>query len=171
MLRKHVGILSLSEDVSNPLLWAHYADAHKGLALEFEAHHAYFERRRSDEDDLYHLRPVTYAHRTSEGRTLSDLDGNDLLVTKAPTWSYEAEWRMLVPLADSARMTTTSEGDRVYLFPIPLSAVKAVVLGARASETLVNRVNLAVSSSEATHIELLRAVLDQSDQRITIRPA
>ncbi|KOR64111.1 DUF2971 domain-containing protein [Clostridium botulinum] len=31
-----VGIFSFSVDVTNPLMWAHYADQHNGIALEFD---------------------------------------------------------------------------------------------------------------------------------------
>jgi K+-sensing histidine kinase KdpD len=44
------------------LLWAHYADAHRGFAIEFDPYHPYFNRRRTDKDELYHLRKVTRLH-------------------------------------------------------------------------------------------------------------
>lgn len=81
-LNTKVGILSLSETIINPLLWAHYADSHKGFAIEFNTEHSFFNRRRSDKDELFHLRKVKYKDRSSLGRTLMDIDGDDLLVTK-----------------------------------------------------------------------------------------
>jgi hypothetical protein len=163
-IEKHLGILSLSEDLLNPLLWAHYADAHRGFALEFDANHPFFDRRRTDKDEFYHLRKVTYAHRTSEGRTLVDITAEDLLLTKAPSWSYEAEWRMLVPL-DDAHQIVSLGGDQIYLFAVPVSAITSVVLGARCSEALRDRVKTATSSGP---IRMLQAALDRERGLIAV---
>src|SRR6185503_18556761 len=34
-LNKHIGVLSLSEKPDHPLMWAHYAENHKGFVIEF----------------------------------------------------------------------------------------------------------------------------------------
>lgn len=167
-LRSKVGILSLSEDPTHPLLWAHYAQSHKGFAIEFDVTHSFFNRRRKETDEFYHLRKVIYADRSMKGRALRDLDGDDLLVTKASAWSYEAEWRMLVPLDDADR-TLVSGGDTIYLFSFPLDAVSGVVLGAKAEPELLNQVAQTFASF-VPHARLMRAALDAEDQRIVISP-
>lgn len=165
VLHTRVGILSLSEDALEQLLWAHYADSHKGFAIEFDAEHPYFHRRRSDDDEFYHLRPVRYVHRNASGRALIDLDGEDLLLTKAPAWSYEKEWRMLLPLQDATRVIEV-DGDIVHLFQFPLSAITQVILGARSSEALREALVAEVDKSDAHHIRLSMARIDSIQQSI-----
>ena len=138
-LQTKVGILSLSDSPTDPLLWAHYAASHKGMAIEFDTRHPYFNRRRSDRDELYHLRKVVYADRSEAPRTFSRLSGPDVLLTKSRNWEYEAEWRMLVPLEDASKVITDAEED-IYLLDFPLAAISGVVIGARAHTGLIGRV-------------------------------
>ena len=166
-LQTKVGILSLSESVTNPLLWAHYASSHKGFAFELSSNHPYFSRRRSESDELYHLRKVKYVDRRDSGRALSEIDGDDLFVTKETSWKYEEEWRMLA-LLDDAEEIVEVDGDSVYLFSFPMEAIRSVILGARSSELLCQRVRLQLASREARHIKVMRAELDTLNRRVVI---
>lgn len=167
-IQSKVGILSLSESADHPLLWAHYADSHKGLAIEFDVQHEYFDRRRSDKDELYYLRQVKYAERSSMGRTLFDLDGDDLLVTKTLSWSHEREWRMLAPL-DAAESSREINGEAVYLFSVPALAITGVVLGARVADKVVDEVAELLRLEHFRHTQLYRAELDMNRQIVTIK--
>lgn len=169
-LATRAGILSLSESLTNLLLWAHYAASHTGFAIAFNAQHYYFSRRRPEKDELYHLRKVRYVDRSSKGRALRHLDGDDLLVTKAASWEYEAEWRMLALLDDAERVI--GDGDNaIYLFSFPIEAVSSVVLGARTPAWVRERVERIIASSDGAHIKLKRAVFDVDNQAVTISDA
>lgn len=167
-LQSRVGILSLSESADHPLLWAHYADSHRGFVIEFDVQHEYFDRRRSDKDELYHLRQVKYAKRSSLGRTLFDLDGDDLLVTKHLSWSYEREWRMLAPL-DAAESCREISGEAVYLFSVPALAITGVVLGARVTDKVADEVAELLRLEHFRHTQLYRAELDMDRQIVAIK--
>lgn len=168
VVEKHVGILSLSETISQPLLWAHYADSHRGLALEFDSQHPFFSRRRTEKDELYHLRKVVYANRTTAGRTLLNLTAEDLLLTKTPEWSYEQEWRMLVPLSDATQVVSVAD-DTIHLFALPPSAITAVVLGARSSAELRHRVAASLPVPQTQHINLQVASLDPDSELVRVQ--
>jgi len=79
-------IASFSEDPSNFLLWSHYADGHKGIALEVEI----------DEDDPC-LTKVLYSEFYSVFTEDDDLTLNHPHVFngKTPEWAYEKEWRII----------------------------------------------------------------------------
>jgi hypothetical protein len=88
------GILCFSQTWKEQLLWAHYADKHKGIALGFEI----------PEGELF---KVTYSY--IEDRTKIELtdDKNyneqkllDLAKIKFHEWEYEKEFRLLVLLGD-----------------------------------------------------------------------
>jgi hypothetical protein len=41
-IRQNFGILSVSKERSDLLMWSHYCDSHKGLVVGFEGLHTYF---------------------------------------------------------------------------------------------------------------------------------
>lgn len=95
-LNKLNGLICFSKSWHNPVLWSHYADKHKGIALGFEV-------------DEKHLSHIKYSQNRVEARfkdnnSDSGLDpayANDLLHTKYKHWEYEEESRLHVKLATS----------------------------------------------------------------------
>jgi len=87
-----VGICCFNPDVENLLMWAHYADAHRGVALIFNLH-----------NDVAHFDalPVRYQkHFSRICPTANAID--DMLfygpLHKGADWKYEKEWRIVKPL-------------------------------------------------------------------------
>jgi hypothetical protein len=162
----NVGILSLSEIPDHELMWAHYADRHRGLVLCFDEGHPFFDRRRSEHDEFYFVRRVRYSD--SRAVSIASLDGDALLVTKGTQWAYEREWRMLLPLQDSTRSLTIA-GDAVHLFAFPSDTLKSIILGAHASEATETTLrNLLRHSPELSHIPVSRAKLDLNTRSVRI---
>lgn len=82
-------MLCLTEKPDDILMWSHYADSHRGICLEFSV--AGIPR-------IGILRRVNYANRFPVVNMLkmpADV-GFEILLTKAPQWTYEAEWRSVV---------------------------------------------------------------------------
>ena len=96
------------------LMWAHYADGHRGLCLQF---------RKDILADNFICKPVNYVDRyptlkevaASEGEALADL----FLFRKSTRWSYENEWRLL------ALFEQTNDG----LLQLPSAALSGVIFG------------------------------------------
>ena len=91
MTARKFGILCFSKNWSDPLLWGHYADKHKGIALGFKI-------------EGYGLIPVHYLSRMpiltiNALRNEKDLI-NRLIKFKYEEWSYENEMRIVVDLSD-----------------------------------------------------------------------
>lgn len=116
------GLLCFSEAVNDPVVWSHYADSHRGIALGFD-----FNR---GED----LMPVTYSDERCDldYATLFNKDGtisrNALVqgfTRKAKSWIYEREHRFFIPL-DSCNMV----GEH-YFYHMPKLSLRQVVLGVR----------------------------------------
>ena len=163
---ENVGLLSLSEIADNELMWAHYADSHTGLVLCFDEQHPFLNRRRSANDEFYFVRKVRY----SDGPPLSlaTIDGDALLVTEGTKWSYEREWRMLVPLRDATRSLTIG-GDTVHLFAFPPDALRGIILGAHATpDTEVSVKTLLNDRPELRHVRLTRATLDLDARSVNV---
>lgn len=111
-----IGIACFCESGDDVLMWSHYGDAHRGLAIELNVFNA----------GGYGLQimPVRYA---AEPPAVSYADRHDAfyaVLQKSESWSYEREWR----IAQMGRA-----GQEV---PIPDGIVASVTLGYRASTVL-----------------------------------
>ncbi len=169
-LDQSVGVLSLSEVWDSQPMWAHYAADHKGFVFAFDEFHPYFSRRRPESDEFYYLRQVIYTEQTPTQSALSLFRGTSPLLMKSLSWSYENEWRMLVPLvaADTVKGTAT---DPIHLFRIPGSAIQKLILGRIASTELVERLHKLVRDTPSlSHVELVRAELDLATGGLTTVP-
>ena len=89
------GLLCLSKAWRNPLLWGHYADKHRGVALGFEI----------PQERLTEVRYVEGLERINGSQTASQPNAIDraldkLRYTKFKDWKYEDEVRLFVPLGE-----------------------------------------------------------------------
>lgn len=149
---KTIGILSLTTDPASPPMWASYAENSKGFVIEFDTSNVFFHRRRSKSDEFYHLREVIYEDRAASG-TMSETN-SDIFVHKSRSWEYEKEWRILLPLETSESKFKTTDGDEIFLFDYPASAVTKIVFGLNTTEHTVKLIKQIVAQSEAyAHIE------------------
>lgn len=88
-MTKKMAILCCSKSVSNTLLWSHYADRHRGMALELEV----------ADEDVTHVRysehrvPVTQAMLDAMQPDVPSELGEYLSI-KAADWAYEDEARI-----------------------------------------------------------------------------
>jgi hypothetical protein len=88
-------IISFSNSWRDPLLWGHYADSHRGMALGFEVP--------DDENFLWKVRyrrkrfPIKWDAEVGQIVNGSDVI-KGLIRTKYKDWKYEGEYRMFVGL-------------------------------------------------------------------------
>ena len=110
------GIFSMSADPAHPLMWAHYADQHRGLCLGFR------QKSGSKLADPTHCLPVTYSdelpvmqgdglqtsmalsvdpsgrpYTSSLKLSFEDETFQRIVTTKPTVWSYEQEVRYIEP--------------------------------------------------------------------------
>ncbi len=124
-----IGVLCLTETPNNLLMWAHYAGSHSGFVVEFDHQHEFFNQRRTEVDELRHLRKVLYAQERPI-LFFENSDGTELLLTKSHHWAYEQEWRMFMALEDASSIKSNSIGD-FHLFDFPIESVVSVTFGCR----------------------------------------
>jgi hypothetical protein len=124
-MRKGLRVCSFSANNRSLLMWSHYADQHRGLCIEYDV-----SSLPPDDERRYALCPVIYADRFFDaGEYFRDAmqrrDFNNLWLTiacshKAPEWSYEEEWRLILSLGPNEESSV----------PVPMP-IKAVYLGSR----------------------------------------
>lgn len=89
-LDKDRGVACFTEKVDDLLMWAHYADGHRGFCLEFDTALGPFEK----------VQPVTYCDHYPKIDVVAAALGTKamslpILTTKSMDWSREKEWRVL----------------------------------------------------------------------------
>jgi Protein of unknown function (DUF2971) len=83
-------VLSLSADARNHLMWSHYADGHKGVALVFDASHGEFAL-------AYKVSYVPQRQPMEITTQDQSVILKNTLLTKLDTWDYEKEFRCIAP--------------------------------------------------------------------------
>lgn len=133
-----VGVLSFTEDHTNPLMWAHYSDEHKGMVIEFDANEPLFQdsidfndgrKSRFGESILgstYEF-PIKVMYRREKQRydRLEHVAPNstreypwkkilyNVFYTKSNDWIYEKELRSIVEL-NYADVIICDENEHVW---------------------------------------------------------
>ena len=129
------GVICFSKDWSNPVLWSHYADKHRGIALGFEV---------TDRIAI----PVSYEKALTKVEIEQLMSGADpskdfgrmLLATKFDDWRYERECRVFIDLTQHE-----SEGGIYFRRFDEHLKISSVILGARC-EVPINQVRELVSA-------------------------
>ena len=97
-------VVSLCNDFKNRLMWSHYADNHSGFCIEYD-----FSKEKGINQNLLTL-PVIYSKVRPKFPWKAFMDAKNLnteeasaeimlsVLTKDDVWSYENEWRILVPV-------------------------------------------------------------------------
>ena len=166
-LEELLGVLCLTEAPDSLLMWAHYADSHRGFVIEFDESSPFFDRRVSGEDELRHLRRVTY-DRTRPSLTLSEVEDGSAFLTKGLEWRYETEWRMIVSL-DGADKILDSGHEVIHLFKFPPQALKSVIFGCRMTEAKRNEIGSILAQPQYSHVYCKRVETDDEHYLLHVR--
>lgn len=101
--RKVIGIYSLSQTYNHELLWAHYANSHKGFCIEYDLNALLITNKM---DKIYSF-PIKYSNKIPQVE-ISDMSGKGgfpiiqkLAGTKSKSWSYEEEFRLITDQSGS----------------------------------------------------------------------
>jgi hypothetical protein len=142
------GVLCFTKSWKNPVLWGHYADKLRGVALGFEV-------------TSPHLLPVIYAKTPAKIETnpktglpqMNDDLVDQLQRTKFEDWRYEEEMRVYVQLDHDMRESG------LYFYPFDSSIVLTeIVLGPRCELPIASLIALFGSSEQ--EIKIIKSRLD-----------
>ena len=138
-MRQHFerqGFISFSRDGYNPLLWAHYASAHKGIRIQFSTKLPDDAKTIDDLPIGLQLMKVRYTNARPSIRAsklskdlASGIGGDELMdaiLNKSKHWEYENEWRFIGSI--SARREPVITGNWVDIGP---SALEKITLGVK----------------------------------------
>lgn len=181
---EYTGILSLTRSSTNALMWAHYADGHRGVVLEIDTDVAGLTCvKRNMIPTQYGS--VIYSRSRPTGQYSSDFKEGvavgathhfdfshfekwqRLFLTKPLDWAYEEELRVAKCLKGLESKGTSSnpsgnctivdiEERPLHCFEFPINAISRIIVGARADKN-----KGAELVEEHPEIELCHAVLDE----------
>jgi Protein of unknown function (DUF2971) len=120
------GILSLTERPDSCVMWAHYAENHRGFVVQFDDSHPFFSPTEVDGQSLG-LQRVEYSP-DRPVLSCSSINSPVLYYRKSPEWGYEQEWRLLKTLSTATTVKSGVEHP-ICLFEVPTDAIKGIVLG------------------------------------------
>lgn len=130
----NAGILCLSDQWDNMLLWAHYAKMHRGVCIGFK----------TDLDFFQQAMPVIYADdQPIVERTKDDDDTlvRKVFFTKPSCWKYENEWRIVkryhdfkgAPAARDKNFDVAADERGAGFYQFDAGAIESVTLGMHSS--------------------------------------
>lgn len=119
-LNETIGLLCFSRTWSNPVLWSHYADKHRGICLGFDVPDEWTKRV------SYQGKRLEADAKRQLGTASEDTLGYRLLTTKYRHWRYEDEVRMIIRLEHAA-----TDGELHFLPFGPALQLREIVTGAR----------------------------------------
>lgn len=168
-MESEIGLLCLSEVPDSLLMWAHYADSHRGFLLEFDVDSTFFNQRRSENDEFGFLRSVRY--QSSRPHILmSEMEAIDVFLTKGEDWRYEAEWRMLMPLSQATKHLE-KPNETVHLFDLPTRAIVGITFGCRMLDSVKSEIqNFLINSDNLSHLYYRAACISDKEYKILFRP-
>ncbi len=127
---KMCGVLCLSDDPSNILMWAHYGDNHNGICFGFDGSstNAFFGRaQKVNYSSVYPTVNIIRDHpRTFHERSV---------LTKSDHWAYEREWRII----------EHEKGAGVYRFST--ADLKEVIFGLNTVASAIEEVKAALGAA------------------------
>lgn len=146
-LNETKGMISFSKSWGNPLLWGHYADCHRGMALGFDIPNEF-------------LSPVIYTKQRAkiefDEQARKVVDGgaviDKVIRTKFSDWEYEDEYRMFIGLDDA-----TSEAGLHFVDFSDRLVLREVVVGLNCALPIYRVQQLL--NSDLSHVKVKKAGL------------
>lgn len=150
---KDLGIFCCTTKCDDILMWAHYANSHKGFCLEFDV---------SEDLDLFCFpQKVVYDSKYPVFNYFKNYKETVGEVTKAiyhkfKEWEYEEEYRVVkMKCADR-------------LLSVNPQALKSIIIGCNTSQDDIDEVMVALKNKDLSHVTLKKAEIDAGYYRINI---
>ncbi len=154
-LNKSIGILSLTLKNNNLLMWAHYANSHKGFIVEFDSNNYFFNQTNESKEFYGKLKKVLYTQDRPLIQSFDEIEKEEgkffnAFLTKSKEWEYEEEYRMLLPLNEASQTIR----DEIFLYKFPKQAISSIYLGANMTDANKSRIVELIKNAENRHIKI-----------------
>lgn len=141
-----------------PLMWSHYADSHKGIAITYKITEKTLNQY-NDADHLLRIRPIVYRnHKIMD----SSISIENALFAKSACWEYETEYRLFYfsTIDNDFKMKDKDKHKRADYITLNGFEIEAIYLGSRIDPHKEAEL-LRIASS--CHIQTYKMKFDPSD--------
>ncbi|EGQ7980822.1 DUF2971 domain-containing protein [Vibrio vulnificus] len=165
-----ISVLSLTESSNNLLMWAHYANEHKGIIIEVDISHEFFNSKSHGfSGKCFKIRY------TNERLNTNDYLRNNLglppgnLLKKSNEWAYEKEVRFFLT---KDQVEVSNDNAELWLCSLPINSIKSIIIGVRANKwhIIYHFFKALLSGSFPQHTELHLARLKNDTYEIEYVP-
>jgi len=184
-IRRNTKVICFSESYDSMLMWAHYADYHKGFALMYTKEEirngGVYSKDGKRIGDNVRIDPVEYVEKQQDltndvgwyvrenvmrkdssfipsDRSVGITKVRRVLLEKAKEWSYEKEWRVTERRPEFIRESKAS-----YIDCCP----KAILVGSQCEQ---GNHELLISISKELRIPIFRMYLSENENGFILRP-
>lgn len=147
-LKNNVGTYCVAEIADDLLMWAHYADRHLGICLEFDGYSTL----------MAEAQPIHYTQKRDAINHYADDKGFSVvkgLLTKSKHWKYEQEWRLFRPDLGACKVGFTPD------------TLTGIIIGALATKETIAKVK-EWNSKRATPLRLRKARTSNDEFKLII---
>jgi len=154
-------LLSVSQEARSTVMWAHYADKHKGAIIGIDFDRIFPKYR-------IKMNEVTYSKQRPKMDVLDDSEKEEnfgkTLITKSDEWTYEKEFRVIFGdayLMDLERQGLAClkdfNGKKTWFLRLNPESIKEIIFGLYTEESLKLAIRKLTEQSELQHIKLYQA--------------
>jgi len=158
--RKKNFLLSVSQEVRSTVMWAHYADKHKGavIGIDFDMIFPKY---------CIKMRRVDYSVRRPKMNVLVEYENDkysEILFTKSTEWTYEREFRTVflnTRLRDLEQQGLAClkdfNGKKTWFLRLNPKSIKEIIFGLYTDESLKLAIRKIIEQAELQHVQLYQA--------------
>lgn len=158
------GLLCLAQSPVNLLMWAHYANSHKGFVIEFNGDHKWFRDAANLPVGFGHFGPVHYGINRPNSQYMSEQSYADTFLNKSMEWKYEQEWRMIRRLDEAVHPLPIGG-----LFDLPPDAITAIIFGCQIAPDDRNAaLSTLKTDTSLAHVAVKQARIDEQLYKLHI---
>lgn len=159
-LSKIFGVVSLTSDPYNRLMWGCYADSHRGFVAEF-VHGPAKESQGVEAVVSPFGLAIKVRYATNPPRVRADFSNAlEVYSTKHEEWGHENEWRVIEQL--TAASPERKDGNIFYLLRFNPKHLVRIILGLRVDPALEKRLSEMLAMEEFAHVKKERMKIDTS---------
>jgi len=159
-------LLSVSKTSQNTVMWAHYADKHKGTVIGID-----FDSVFSDTNMApgILMDPVMYSNQRPQINILTDFEEPPeaflkTILTKSTEWEYEGEFRAVFhfdALEDLQKQGLSClrdfRGKKTWFLRLNPESIKEIIFGLYTEESLKSAIRKLIERPELQHVKLYQS--------------
>lgn len=158
-------LLSVSKTAQNPVMWAHYADKHKGFVIGIDFNNVFPD---TNKERGILMKAVSYSENRHKMNILSEAEHEELLrktvSTKSIGWGYEKEYRTIF-FVDSLKTMQQKElthlkdhkGKETWFLRLNPVSIREVIFGLYTDESFKSDIRKLIERQVLEHVKLYQA--------------